>query len=306
MRLVLDARTASFAALIDYAGLFPPASHDMAGAVEGYRAARSSEASWVAGRFLCPASRLIELAGELTRSILPGEDPWEIAVILDEELGASASVAQSFHTEMQPAAVIASAETKIAIPTRDGVDATIDAVLSIQPEVVPFLEVARSASIQGQVSSIASALAERTRVGGAKLRCGGLTADMFPTSEEVTEFITSATDVRMPFKATAGLHRPLRHFDHDLDVWLHGFVNLLFASAAAAAGEDRATVQAIVAETTPGAFAIGPAFATWREITITGSAIRRVRTSGFVAYGSCDFDEPIEALTELTFLGEGS
>ncbi|NHZ70233.1 MAG: hypothetical protein GWP18_01180 [Proteobacteria bacterium] len=306
MRLVLDARTASFAALIDYAGLFPPSSHDMAGAVERYRAARSSHASWVAGRFLCPASRLIELAGELTQSIRHGEDQWEIGVILDDEPGTSAALAQSFHAEMQPAAVIASAETRSATPTRDGIGATIDAVLSIQPEVVPFLEVARSASIKGQVAFIAEALADRTRVGGAKLRCGGLTADMFPTSEEVAEFVIAATELRIPFKATAGLHQPIRHFDRDLDGWRHGFVNLLFASAAAAAGEAHDAVQAIIAETNQETFAIGAAFATWRDITITGSAMRRIRTSGFVAYGSCDFDEPVEALTELTFLGEGS
>ena len=40
--LIPDARQEMFRGLIDYAGLFPPASRDMAGAVAGYRAARDS------------------------------------------------------------------------------------------------------------------------------------------------------------------------------------------------------------------------------------------------------------------------
>ncbi|MFV1999152.1 MAG: hypothetical protein ACC654_02175 [Acidimicrobiia bacterium] len=310
MRLVLDARTASFAALIDYAGLFPPASLDMSGAVSGYREARSSSAHWVAGRFLCPSSRLVELAGELTGSIRPGEGRWEVGVILESEpsntIGAAAAVAQSFHIEMQPAAIVASAEAKIVDPSVSGIGATIDTISSIQPEVVAFLEVDRSSSVSEQVANTAEALHVQGQVGGVKLRCGGAYTTMFPTAEEVAEFILAATANRLPFKATAGLHQPIRHIDPTIDAWRHGFVNLLIASGAAASGESVRTIEAIVAETDPGAFSIRPAFATWRDISIPGNAMRRTRKDGFVAYGSCDFDEPVKALANLAFLGEGT
>jgi len=310
MRLVLDARTASFATLIDYAGLFPPATLDMGGAVAGYRNARSSNTHWVAGRFLCPSSRLVELAGELTRSIERGEDQWEVGVILESEpsgpIGAAAAAAQSFHVEMQPAAIVASAEAKITDDSVAGVGSTIDTISSVQPEIVAFLEVDRSASVRNQVTNVAEALHDRGQVGGLKLRCGGAEPAMFPSPGHVAEFISAATDQRLPFKATAGLHQPIRHFDDTIDTWRHGFVNLLIASAAAAGGESESTVETIVAETDPAAFSVGPAVATWRDLSIPGSAMRRTRRDGFVAYGSCDFNEPVEALADLAFLGEGT
>ncbi|GMQ98978.1 MAG: hypothetical protein BMS9Abin17_1519 [Acidimicrobiia bacterium] len=310
MRLVLDARTASFAALIDYAGLFPPASLDIGRAVAGYRSARSSPARWVVGRFLCPSSRLVELAGDLTSSIRPGEDRWEVGVILESEpsgsIGTAAAGAQAFHIEMQPAAVVASAEAKITDRSVSGVAATIDTISSIQPEIFAFLEVDRSTSIRDQVVNVAEALKARGGVGGVKLRCGGADASMFPSTAEVTEFILATTAQSLPFKATAGLHQPVRHFDDAIDTWRHGFVNVLIASGAAARGESTATVEAIVSETDRGAFSVSPAFATWRDISIPGSAMRRTRRDGFVAYGSCEFNEPVEALADLAFLGEGT
>jgi len=307
MRLVLDARTASFAALIDYEGPFPPAT---LGAVAGYRAARSSPAHWVAGRFLCPSSRLVELASELTKSIRRGEHRWEVGVVLERDqatsIGAAAAVAQSFHIEMQPAAKVASAETRITDLSVAGIGATIDTISSIQPDIVAFLEVDRSGSIQEQVANAAEALHARGQIGGVKLRCGGAAATMFPTTQEVADFILAATVHRLPFKATAGLHQPIRHLDASIDAWGHGFVNLLIAAGAAAGGESTTTVEEIVAETDPDAFSIRPAFATWRDVSIPGNAMRRMRRDGFVAYGTSDFNEPIEALANLAFLGEGA
>ena len=62
----------------------------------------------------------------------------------------------------------------------------------------------------------------------------------------------------------------------------------------------------IIADADPDTFSISTAFITWRELSIPGPAMRRVRTRGFVAYGSCDFFEPVEALAGLSFLGEST
>ena len=306
MRLILDARTAAFAALIDYAGLFPPASLDMAGAVEGYRTARDSSARWVAGRFLCPASRLEELAGALVTTLAPGEDPWEIGVVIDEGPGPGASAAQTFHTEMQPAAIIAAAEARPVDRTAASITTIVDALTSIQPEVVAFIEVIPPRPYEAQIGAVAKALRKSGRIGGVKLRCGGIDASLFPDPITVASFILAATEAKLPFKATAGLHQPIRHYDAGLGVWRHGFVNLLVASAAAEAGHGIETVTNIIADADPDDFSISTAFVTWRELSIPGPAMRRVRTQGFVAYGSCDFFEPIEALTDLSFLGDST
>jgi hypothetical protein len=306
MRLVLDARTAAFAALIDYAGLFPPASLSIPEAVGEYRRIRSEEHQWVVGRFLCRASQLTDFAGVATSILRPGDARWEIGVIFDRAPGESATEANSFHTEMDPVLSIRAAEAKLDEPTASAVDSLLDAMLSVAPDVVPYIEINNTETIAEQVSIIARALDTRRRVGGAKLRCGGVTADLVPTPRQVAEFVVACTDKRIPFKATAGLHQPIRHFDNELRVERHGFINILMASALAEAGEDVDMVEAVVADTNPANFSLSATFASWRDREIPGSALRRMRQSGFVSYGSCDFDGPIEAVEQLGFLGGGT
>ena len=57
--------TASLRALlsssIDYAGMFPPASLDAAGAVKCWRAYQKHEQAWLLRRFVVPADRLSEV-----------------------------------------------------------------------------------------------------------------------------------------------------------------------------------------------------------------------------------------------------
>ena len=71
-------------------------------------------------------------------------------------------------------------------------------------------------------------------------------------------------------------------------------------------GMDANGVEAVVADTDKDAFSVSAAFASWRGHEVPGSALRRVRRNGFVAYGSCDFNEPTEALQDLGFLGGGA
>jgi hypothetical protein len=306
MRLVVDARTSAFAAFVDYAGLFPPASLTVERAVEGYRESRTSSSAWVSGRFLIRASQLEELASVVTGSMQAGEGAWEIGVVFDIPAGQAASLAAAFHAEMEPAITVAAAEARIGDPTLDGIRSLVTTIGSINPDIVAFLEVLRTVDVRTQIDAIGAVLRESGMAGGAKLRCGGITADLFPSTEEVAEFILEAVDATVPFKATAGLHQPIRHYDESLGVWRHGFVNLLIATAAATAGEPHGVIHEIVAETDPDAFAISPVFATWRDLRFPGSALRRMRQHNFIAYGSCDFDEPIGALTDLSLLGDGA
>lgn len=306
MRLVLDARTAAFAALIDYAGLFPPASLSMTEAVTEYRRIRAEEQHWVAGRFLCRASQLTELAATATATFPSGEPPWEVGVIFDGMPGESGAESIDFQAEMEPVMTIAAAEAKLTEPTSTVLAPLLDAMFSIAHDMVVFIEVDTDASITQQVSLVSEALRRRRRVGGAKLRCGGITPDMFPTPAQVAEFVIACTNEQLPFKATAGLHEPIRHIDARLDVARHGFLNILMAAALAEAGSDPTTIEEVIADTHVDNFSVSAAFASWLGNEIPGSALRRVRKSGFISYGSCDFDEPIDALFALGFLGGGT
>jgi hypothetical protein len=304
MRLVLDARTAAFASLVDYAGVFPPASLSMAEAVDTYRRLRSSHDRWVIGRFLCRASDLESLAAVATAAMTRGEPPWSIGVIADMSAGAAASIAHEFHREMSPVMEVGAAEVRIG--SVDDAGAHVDAISTIDPDVATFIEIDASEGVAPQLRAIVAALRDRGRTGGAKIRCGGESADLFPSTERLAEFVWEASLAAVPFKATAGLHQPIRHHDEDPGVYRHGFVNLLLASVAADQGESRHTIEDIVAEVDPDAFTFGAAAITWRNIVFPGSAIRRSRTRGFLAFGSCDAHEPIEAMRSHAMLGEGT
>lgn len=306
MRLVVDARTSAFAAFVDYAGVFPPASLGVTDAALGYRSARSSHDSWAVGRFLIRASQLQELGAVAMATMEPGEDPWEVSAVFDGEATESASLASDFHAEMEPAMTVAAAEAPISDVSLNGISTLYATIGSINPDVVGFLEVSRSSDVERQIRSIASVIREAGRTGGTKLRCGGVTGDLFPSTHDVALFVKTAVDESVPFKATAGLHQPFRHFDGSLGIYRHGFINILIATAAAADGAELETVTDIVSETNPDAFGLSSAFARWGDLRFPGSALRRVRQNIFVAYGSCDFVEPMDALRANGQLGDGS
>jgi hypothetical protein len=303
MNLTVDARTAAFGGLIDYAGLFPPTSLAIGAAVDVYRSARVGPHHWILGRFLCPASDLEELAAIATSGFGHGEAPWNIGVIMDRPPGESAALAAAFRREMTPAMRVTGVEVPISVEA--SVAALVDMVGTIDKDAATFVEVDVAAPLRPQVVEIATALDDRSATGGAKIRCGGLTPEQFPRPHTMATFIVEAANASLSFKATAGLHQPIRHHDPDLDVWRHGFVNILVATAAAADGADLDLVEEIISETDTEAFSVTPMLATWRDLTVPGSAIRRARQGGFMGYGSCDLDEPIEGLEALGFLGSG-
>jgi hypothetical protein len=187
----------------------------------------------------------------------------------------------------------------------DGGIADLDAVLTSgrpvevvegrRPKVVPdvpvraFWEVAPGSDVRG--------------LPGAKIRCGGVTADAFPPVEAVAAFVAACRDAGVPFKATAGLHHPIRHVDAATGFPMHGFLNLLAAAVFAHAdGIDEAEIAALLAEEDPGAFAVSPEGLAARGRFAGAAEIAAARRDLFVAYGSCSFTEPVEDLQALGVL----
>jgi hypothetical protein len=120
----------------------------------------------------------------------------------------------------------------------------------------------------------------------AKVRCGG---SVVPTVPALAELIQACRRLEVPFKATAGLHQPLRHDDE------HGFLNLL---AAAVFGDEEDALE----EEDPDALALsGDAFR-WRDREVGADEIARVRRDLFVSFGSCSAQEPIDGLVALGLL----
>jgi hypothetical protein len=288
---------AAFRELIDYAGLFPPAQLSLDAAQREYRDAGRGPHAWTLGRFIIRAPEL-----EKTQPI--GE---RFSVIVDPEAEALQRLARLRGDGATVEALEISLQ-KLA-PFRDELSrddmlnmlGALEADLAVSGlrDLPAFLEIPRATPWW-------SALRETMRTAarfrlGAKLRCGGLSAEAFPSVDEVAGFIAAASDARVPFKATAGLHHPVRHVDPATGFEMHGFLNLL-AAAALAPSVDRATLSRIVAEEEPGAFGFDDDAFAWRDRRVSTAELEQTRREAFVAYGSCSFAEPVEDLTALGIL----
>jgi len=296
-----DARVAALTHLIDYAGLFPPARLDMHAAVAGYRAARSGESSWMVDRFICPASRLGEFATVLAAVPGDGEPLWRLTVTADggaDALGLDALAIEAFEAEFGDTAMIETVETPL--PSSDAAAWIARAAdLFGRPT---YFEIPWREGTVGALDSVAATRATAGHALGAKLRCGGLTAEAFPPPGIVATILAGCRDRELPLKATAGLHHPFRHTDEETGFTHHGFVNLLVAGAAADDGADAATLTEIVGDADPASFSFGPDEIGWRSYRFPAPSLARSRDRLFVGYGSCSFDEPVEDLTALGVL----
>ncbi len=316
--LFLDSRRDLFGGLIDYAGLFPPASLDLEAAIAEYRAARTGPAAWMLGTFVVTASRLEDLAGALVGSMESDEEPWQVSVILDDDPATAAANAASFEAHMAPAATVVGAEVRLpaAAAQADSPEEAAAAAResataagSISSNVAPYLEVPAGAdahALTTAVEGIALLRDTLARPLAAKLRCGGETPGAFPEPEVVGRFMAACRDAGLPFKATAGLHHPVRHFHAELGVMRHGFLNLLIAATLAESGADETTLIAVIEEEDAAAFQVGTAGVGWSGSRAGALTIKQMRASLFRSYGSCSFDEPVEDLERLGLLAEAA
>jgi len=142
----------------------------------------------------------------------------------------------------------------------------------------------------------------------AKVRTGGLTADAIPMPFEIAGFLCEAAGRRVPFKATAGLHHPIRG-GHALTyaadsphAIMHGFVNVFVAAAFAWHGVDRATVISVLQECDPQSFEFLDDALTWRGRHLKTEQIAAARRDFAHSFGSCSFEEPISDLKALGWL----
>ena len=149
-------------------------------------------------------------------------------------------------------------------------------------------------------------LAEVREAGAfAKVRTGGVTRDAIPPVEYVAEYIRACARLRLPFKATAGLHHPV-HSVHPLTyesgaecAMMHGFVNVFLAAAFAWRGER--DIEPVLAETDAAAFRFDES-GHWRDWSLSREEIADARKNFGHAFGSCSFEEPVRDLESLGWL----
>jgi len=222
---------ALFSGLIDYAGLFPPAALDMRTAVANYARYRREEDAWMLGRFVLPAARLSEFEQALPAGddhVNGSDQPWRLSVLVGPKLEDDMRALEEFAPRCDKHAVIDCVETKVA--SAEDVKA---AHARIGAATMTYYETPLSPELPKLLDAIKD-------VGGrAKIRTGGLTADAFPSSEAVANFLMECAQRDLAFKATAGLHHPMRcvkpftYAEDSPSGAMHGFLNVALAASAA-------------------------------------------------------------------------
>jgi hypothetical protein len=139
----------------------------------------------------------------------------------------------------------------------------------------------------------------------AKIRTGGVKPEAIPSVAEVAAFVRACAERRLAFKATAGLHHPVRA-EHSLTyepdaprAVMHGFLNVFMAACFAWHGES--DLEPVLAETDPTAFRFDDR-AQWRDKSLDAAQVRDARANFCHAFGSCSFEEPVRDLEALSLL----
>ena len=305
--------------LVDYAGLFPPALLDMAAAVDEYAAHRDEQEAWMLGRFIVPAGRLIELQEVGAQHLDQGRD-WAFSVLVGGRGNAAEALAAvesqgrdaaAFEQRFEGRARIEVLETPIPVDgSGPGVgnflgslaDSLASAGLGGRElflEVLPGVDDVR---VLEAINALSSFDTRYTRI-GAKLRCGGVTPEAFPSSERIAIFIDTCRRLGLPLKCTAGLHHPIRHQSVDPPAMMHGFLNVFGAGILAhALGAGPEVLTKCVAETDPAAFSFAEEKFSWRDFEVTAEGLEKARGDFLSGFGSCSFAEPRDDLRGLGLL----
>ena len=273
------------AELIDYAGLFPPASLPLSVAVANFKQYRQSDFGWVLGRFVVPASRLAEL----------GPSSMPISVLAGKNLARDLELVRDF--QRHPSGPIQAIEVQAAT-----VDDIRQASEKVPSEIPIFFEVPAGVGLPMLLIAIAE------QGGCAKIRTGGITADAFPDTSELVRFLQFSAVYGVPFKATAGLHHPLRGLhalrseDQSPAAMMHGFLNLFVAAAFVRNHLEANAVAQLLEEQSPGALRFDETGVRWRDHRLTTEQISATRDQFAVSFGSCSVQEPIDDLKALGLL----
>jgi hypothetical protein len=289
---------------IDYAGLFPPASLPMSEVIQTFKRYLNGRESWIISSIVLPIDRLMEVAGSFD------DTPCRLTAIPRRtedshlwlgRLGEDCNHLRSFLAAHPQVAVQA-----LEIPLPKPEDASeiakrVEELVPLVNEQRVFLELPPGASsFREELDATISALdSHRLSLWGIKLRMGGTVPDAFPSIATVADVLATVRDRQVPIKFTAGLHHPLCHWNNDLGVHMHGFINVLMAAMFAHACRlPPKNIETILADEQSKDFVFHGNVARWLDLPIRTELIEDLRRL-IVGFGSCSVDEPLDDLRAL-------
>jgi hypothetical protein len=264
--------------LIDYAGLFPPAALSMQDAVQNYARYREGEYAWALGKFVVQQDRAEEVPVEFPLSILG-------LSVIGERLS------------------VPHRPDELPLTTDNRQPTTFEVKAATAADIDRIAGEANGRTVYVELTDLAL-IPHLARHGlRAKIRTGGITADAFPAIENVAAFLRACRQHGVPFKATAGLHHPLRcikplTYDTEAPTGImHGFLNVFLAAAFLDHADE------VLREEDARAFIFDDDGVAWRDQRVSIKNLAKMRQEFATSFGSCSFEEPISDLRALHVLG---
>lgn len=288
--------------IIDYAGLFPPASLDMTTSVNNYSRYLNHPQRWALGRFVLPVARLDEFTNTQKNN---AARPWKLSGIISADIEEDLAAVNTFNREAG-SAIIDSIEVRVR--NLDEIDRVRGHSLQ---GATAFYEISPE-----QADELLPIL--RHIGGSAKLRTGGVVEAAFPAVEHIADFIARCAELAVPFKASAGLHHPLRctrpltYEANSPAATMHGFLNIFTAAAIAwcamssGGAVPRVTLATCLTDQERANWHFDEYALTWsggeEPIRICVEALLSMRSRFALSFGSCSFEEPLRDMGEIDLL----
>jgi hypothetical protein len=279
--------------LADDAAVFPPGNADLADAVSAYLR-RRDEADWASlvGPLVVGDRALPGLADQVPE----GTDPLPVTVVVSGGAGALGPLPRWFASDRLHLAGI-----EIALRDLDDLPGSARRVVAAaqqasydppDPEVPVYVELPQLGAAGTPADPGTGWLSAADEVAmadlRAKLRTGGVEADLFPSEAGLASAIEALLDRELAFKCTAGLHHAVRHRAEDTGFEHHGFLNVLLATRASLDGDD--VVAALAAQDRS---AVAD-----RVRALGADGVSRTRR-WFVSFGCCGVEDPWQDLVDL-------
>lgn len=288
------AARAVLSGLIDYAGLFPPAGLVMLDAVRNYAAYQRRDDAWALARFVVPVGRLAELEHSLLElsEVERLGTRWPLTALAGADLKADMAAVESFNARyVHGGPEVQSLEARVA---------SQEEIRTIRASVPSRFELYLEVQLGGSLPALLGAV---RRAGAlAKVRTGGIRAPEIPAPEVMLEFLAEAARVRLPFKATAGLHHPVRglapltYERGSACVYQFGYLNVVLAAAVLWHGRSQEEALRLLTAESRSALVVGDEAIVWAGIRTEVEEIVRTRREFMRAIGSCSFTEPVEEI----------
>ena len=282
------------AGLCDDAALFPPGNLPLVEAVPAHVEHLASGHRGLVGPFVVSAADVPAL-GALLGSAEAGS--FEVAVTVPEPSGLAAALSAA--AGVPQVRVVA---VEVAVPI--GVDPAqvvpdLDSAVTDRPDLEAYVELPRDDRRPALLAALAA-----TRY-HAKLRTGGVRADLYPDEDELAAAVLACVAAGVAFKATAGLHHairgryPLTYAPDAPAAMMFGYLNIFFAAAFCAAGSSPSAVFGALEETDASQFRCDDAGVWWKDHVVIHDQLAVVRQAVATSFGSCSFAEPVQEAHNL-------